>query len=122
GNGAAWPIPSLVVCGRLFELGIPDQIVLNPKLSVGLLQKRFDGDAGRDGLVRIEFGGGDKLALPLLRVMIQIAAEHYWPGLRELQKQDLMAGRMAGRGLNDDALIAKHVVVGGCDEHRLAVL
>src|SRR6266516_1217542 len=72
---------------RLLELGICCEVMLNPKLSAGFLQERFDGRSGCDRLVGIEFGGRNLLQLSLFWIMIKIAAEQDRSSLREFQKQ-----------------------------------
>ena len=56
------------------ELRIRRVVVLNPKLGAGFLQESLDGRSGRDGLIRIEFGGRDLVQFAFLGVMIEITA------------------------------------------------
>src|SRR5438034_10980586 len=67
---------------RLLQPGIGREVVLNPKLSTGFFQKRLDGRSGRDGLRDVEFRGRDSIELPLLRIMIKIAAQQNRAGFR----------------------------------------
>ena len=71
---------------RLPELRIGREVVLNPKLSLHVLQKCLEGCSGRDGLCGVEFSRRDPIQLPLLRIMIEIATEHNRAGFRQFQK------------------------------------
>ena len=60
--------------------------IWNPKLGTGLLQERFNRRSRRNGLLGIELGCRDLFQLALLRIMIEIAAQHNGAGFLELQK------------------------------------
>src|SRR5712692_11690476 len=85
---------------RLLELGIAREVVLNPKLSASFLQEGLDGGSGCDGLLDVEFRGRDPIQLPLLRIMIEIAAQQNWASFRQFQKQDLVVRRVPRGGLD----------------------
>src|SRR5438552_17825459 len=57
-------IRSFVKARRLLEPGVGDEVVLNPQLGAGILQKCIDGGSGRRGLGRVEFGRRDAMELP----------------------------------------------------------
>jgi hypothetical protein len=65
----------LLVKTRNFpEPSIGIEVVLNPELSAGLLQKRFHRRAGRGRLISIELSGRNQIQPPLFRVVVQITA------------------------------------------------
>ena len=84
--------------------------MLDPHLRAGLLQQRVDRGPRRRGLLLI-VGRRDLLQRPLRRVVIQVAGQHQRSGLRELEKQRLVAGRVPGRRDQQDRPVAEHVVV-----------
>ena len=97
------------------------EVMLNPELGTGLLQEGFDHGARGEGLLRVVFGGGNKIRFALFGIVIEVAAQDDRAGFRELQEKDLMAGRVAGRGHDDHSAVAEDVVGGLAQDYGFAV-
>lgn len=67
--------------GRLRELVVGDEVVLNPKLRAGLFQEGVDGYARGTRLVRIELERWRAIERALLGIMIEIAGQQNRAGV-----------------------------------------
>src|SRR5579872_7465163 len=85
----------IVIFRRLLQLPERGEIVLDPKLRAGFLEEDLDVGPRLDGLVAVELVHRNLAELALLRVVIQVAAEHHRAGFGELQKENLVRGRMS---------------------------
>lgn len=111
---------SIVELGGLFEFRIAGCVMLDPELRARFFQERFDGGSRGDGLLDIEFGGGQAIEFALFGIVVQVAADEHRAGVRQPEKEHLMTGRMPGRGLNDHGFVPEDVVFVLLDDHRFA--
>ena len=102
---------SVVVLGRLPQQRIAHGIVLDPQLRAGLGQEGLDGLAGHDRLLLIDIEGRHASERPRFWKVIDVARQQDISCTLQLQVEDLVAGRMTRRTLDDDRPVAEHVVV-----------
>jgi hypothetical protein len=60
---------------RLFELGIADKVVLNPKLRPALFQKYIRGNSACSRLILVEVERGHAVQRALLWIVIQVTSQ-----------------------------------------------
>src|SRR4029450_8343959 len=93
---------SLVEGGRLLELRVGDEVVFDPQVRFGLLKILLDRHTRSSRLLYIELVLRRRpVKLPLLRIVIQVSAQHHPPGRREFQDEHLVPGCMSRRGFEN---------------------
>src|SRR5580692_3655527 len=103
--------PSVVKSGSDLPLDPGGVIVLDPQLRVVLLHEFFDLFAALGGLLPVGVEVRNLLVRDLLRIVIEIACQQDVPGVRELEKQGLVPGRMTRRGLDHHGAVAEHIMI-----------
>src|SRR6185295_14900597 len=96
---------------RLGQLRVRGDVVFDPQLRTCLLDEPFDPRARDLRLLGVELESRDASGRAFLRVVIQVTGEQYWPGLRQLDEQHLMARCVAGRRLDYHRTVAEYVKV-----------
>ncbi|MEO7392590.1 MAG: hypothetical protein ABIU58_10465 [Ramlibacter sp.] len=94
--------------------------MLNPELGALLFQVALHRSAGCARPLLIEIECRHPLQAAGLREVIEIARQHHGSGLGQLQRQDLVAGRVTRCGLEDDGAVTEHIALVGLDHERLA--
>src|SRR5439155_15210034 len=116
----------LVVQGRLLEIEVADNVMLNPELGSGLIHQGFNLGPGRCSLhpgrlTHVDLRDRVKRAFPWK--MPQVSGQDQRPGLGQLQIHALVSRSVTRRRNQDYSAIVKDVVVFlSLDNDRLAVL
>ena len=93
------PRDLLVILRGLVELGVGVDIVLDPKLSAGLLQESLDCRSGYSGLIFVELPDRKTVQFALLRIMIEIALSTTGPVLASFRNSTWWPGECPGADL-----------------------
>src|SRR3954471_4018113 len=98
-------VGSIVELGSDLSLNPGSVIVLDPELRAILFYELFDHRSAPGGLLLVGVEGWNLLERDLLGIVIEIARQQHVPGVRELEKQRLVPGRMTRRGLDDHGAV-----------------